>query len=174
MHSTLRTEIVTDLMTEGEVSKRLNLSVALLRRRPRGSRGVVLHDRFDQCSSNRHGQRPIGGRAEKSSYCMPPMAFLGIRNQQGAGSTLRLPSLLQNISGYLCSSRRALLGYEKERLVRFTRIPPADWPRATESQSSGRLHRLCLLSAAGLGGLLHRRLRRDGMGLRRGLRKRAT
>jgi hypothetical protein len=46
-HSGLETEIVTNLMTESEVSKRLNLSVASLRW-PRGSRGVVLHDRSDR------------------------------------------------------------------------------------------------------------------------------
>src|SRR5450432_2144340 len=104
-HSELETEIVTNLMTEGEVSKRFNLSMALLRRWPSGRRGVVLHDRFDHCSYNRHGQRPIGGRVEKS-YCTPWMELLGIRNQQGAGSELRR-LLISNISGYVRSSRLA-------------------------------------------------------------------
>ena len=75
---------MVNLMTEHDVSKRLNVNVAWLRRMPRGSRGVISHDRSDPCSSNRHGRRPIGRWAEKSSYCMPWTVLLGIRNHRAA------------------------------------------------------------------------------------------
>lgn len=100
LRGTKRGEIMVNLMTEDDGPKRLNLSVALLRRRPRGSRGVVLHDRFDPRSSNRNGQRAIGRRAERSSNSMPWTAFLGILNQQVA-STTETGRLSSNISGYL-------------------------------------------------------------------------
>ena len=88
---------MVNLMTEHDVSKRLNVSVASLRRMPRGSRGVVLHDRFDHCSSNRDGQRSIGGRVERTSF-MPWMALLGILMRRARRFNTETATLLQNIS----------------------------------------------------------------------------
>jgi hypothetical protein len=85
---------MVNLRTEHDVPKRLTVSVAWLRQMPRGSRGVVLHDRFDRCSSDRHGQRPIG----KSSYCMPWMALLGILMRRARRFNTETATLLQNIS----------------------------------------------------------------------------
>jgi hypothetical protein len=94
LRGTRRGELMVNPMTEHDVSKRLNVGVAWLRRRPRGSRGVALYDHSDPCCSDRHGQRPFG----KSSYCMPWMALLGILMRRARRFNTQTATLLQNIS----------------------------------------------------------------------------